>query len=149
MVARRGLVTAGAVTLGAGYGLALIGAIIGAAVEGRESPSRVVCSESAIYGLIPLAGPIVVASQWPNHVKVSIDSPGTSSYDCRDLVAPVVALSVIDTVAQVAGAAMLVTGLVWKKPAEARGNALQRSTILVAPAVSGQFMGITLQVGGF
>lgn len=100
---------AGIVLLTTMYGLTVIGSGVaygtGVAGEGEGDP---VCTESTAWGFVPLIGPFLLAANYPDHQK--LDARGGTAA-CSDYTTAVTAVSVLDGLVQIGGAAMLIAGL--------------------------------------
>jgi hypothetical protein len=97
------------------YGLTVIGSGVaygtGAA---NEAPGDPICTESTPWGFLPLVGPFILAGSYPDYQK--LDRAGGTA-GCADYTAAVTAVSVIDGLVQITGAALLIAGLAMGGPA--------------------------------
>lgn len=105
----RSLWIAGAATLAAGYVIA-IGIAIGGAVYSASVPRNQCWSQAAGVGWIPFIGPGLAIANQSGHTAEN----GKPCQDIAIVYAPGVAIAVIDTVLQFAGAGMLAAGLAWR-----------------------------------
>jgi hypothetical protein len=106
---RGSLIIAGGVTLGVGW-LMSIAVSIGGFIYSAAVPANTCWSSVAAVGWVPFIGPSLAIGGLPAHHAEN----GKVCTEIPLIYAPGVAVSVVSTVAQLAGAALMVLGFTWR-----------------------------------
>jgi hypothetical protein len=135
---------AGLGIFGTGYLAAVAAAGIGTSVKSSdESKYGGSCDSSAPLSFIPVAGPLMTSSQYPQHQVATYGQGSPHVLDCNGGRTPVVVMSVIGEVLQIGGLATALTGLVILAATSSRTPA---TTVSLAPGAPGASLGLTLSV---
>jgi hypothetical protein len=145
----RTLTLFGGVALAAGY---VIGAIAGgvgtglAASQTSEYGSGNTCAGSSALSFIPLVGPFMTLGSYPNHDVAAYNNGVLETHlHCTDYKGVVTGIVVTDEIIQIAGAAMLVTGLTLNATvAQSKSGSL-----ILFPGAAGAPLGLTLRFTSF
>jgi hypothetical protein len=130
------LVVGGAVAWTFGYVLSAIGAAAGLGVGASQQQGHgASCFKGAPYAFIPLVGAAISAAEYPRHTII-----GENGYvGCGEAAPGIAAFGVVDTIVQVAGAGVLVGGLVLGSQA----SAPKSGALTLTPGAVGTPSGLT------
>jgi hypothetical protein len=136
----KSLVTWGLVSLGVGYGLALIGggATLGAG-KVQQASHGASCFDKAALAFIPLGGPIAASATFPRHTVI-----GSNGYvTCGDGAAAATAFGVGDGLLQFGGVALMLASLVVGHDSDATPEAPRAGRWVIRPSAPGSSAGLS------
>lgn len=141
------LLVAGAGAFGTGYLAAAGGGIVGLAIgSSQDSKYGASCGGgSSGYAFIPVVGPLLTLQHYPNH-QVATYGSGPRLLDCNGSKTALTVMAVADSVVQIGGLAMALSGLVMH--AVIAGKEGQSGSIALTAGAQEAPMGITL-LGAF
>jgi hypothetical protein len=141
------LLIAGGGAFGTGYLAAAAGAGVGLAMKGSEdSKYGGSCGGSSGYAFIPVVGPLLTLQNYPNH-QVATYQAGPHVLDCNGSRTALTVMVISDTVVQIGGLAMALTGLVMH--AVIAGKEGSAGSVSLSVGSEGAPMGLTLRAVTF
>ena len=141
--AARFLTIGGIAALGTGYLAAAVGGGVGLAIKGsEESKYGGSCGGASGLSFIPLVGPLLTATQYPNHQIAAYGQGTPFVFDCHGARTAVYALAITDEVFQIGGLGMLIAGLAVHATIIAQTDSGRLELI---PGNAGSPLGLTMQ----
>lgn len=139
----RALLVPGIITAASGYGLAVVGGIVGLAVDGANiSETGGSCTDNAELNFIPLIGPALYAANFPDHSVVTYGGSSPTSYDCDSYRSVVVPIAIAVEALQLAGVGLIIGGFVFRK--SSRGDTGGGRSLYILPGTTAAPLGLTV-----
>jgi hypothetical protein len=141
------LLVAGIVSLAVGYGIALVGGAVATGVgTSQQTQYKGTCLASGPLNFIPLFGPFMYASAYPNHEVIGYGQGSPESFDCQSSMGVSTAIVATSEVLQLGGAALIASSFIFRAltsvPVGQTGRLTLMPGALSAPA------GLTLEFSG-